>query len=260
LRIPLAALAVLLGLAAAPRAEAADSAGAVSLDPALLGRFEAAGIPAQPLAYALRAFACGQTRGEFAEPILTLVDYSLPSTEERLWVLDLAEGAVRFHALVSHGRESGLRQAVAFSNVPGSKQSSLGLFRTDETYFGRHGYSLRLVGLEPGVNDLAYERNIVVHGADYATPTFASKHGRLGRSWGCPALDPALHRDVIDTIRGGSALFAYYPDARWLASSAFLRCETAPATPPPSRLSRRDLLQSGHRSFPLAPLAALVGR
>lgn len=169
---------------------------------------------------------------------------------------------MRFHALVSHGRESGLRRAMAFSNVPGSRQSSLGLFRTDETYFGRHGYSLRLVGLEPGVNDLAYERGIVVHGADYATPKFASKHGRLGRSWGCPALDPAVHRDVIDTIRNGTALFAYYPDRRWLTSSPFQRCEASPATRPPSQLSRGDRSQPaallGHRSSPLAPLAALV--
>jgi hypothetical protein len=177
----------------------------------------------------MRAYACGSARGEFARPVLTLIDYSRPSTEPRLWVLDLAEGAVRFRTLVAHGRGSGLARAVAFSNLPDSKQSSLGLFRTDETYDGQHGYSLRLVGLEAGVNDLAYARNIVIHGADYATAQFASRHGRLGRSWGCPALDPSVHRELIDAIRDRTALFAYYPDPRWLASSQFLRCGAAPA-------------------------------
>ena len=192
----------------------------------LRDRFAAAGVPTEPLDLALRAYACGSARGEFAQPVLTLIDYSRPSTRPRLWVLDLVAGAVRFHTLVAHGRGSGLSRAVAFSNVPESKQSSLGLFRTDETYEGQHGYSLRLVGLESGVNDLAYERNIVIHGADYATRKFALRHGRLGRSWGCPALDPSVHRSVIDTIRGGSALFVYYPDPQWLASSQYLSCES----------------------------------
>jgi hypothetical protein len=189
-------------------------------------RFAAAGVPAVPLDLALRAYECASARGEFSQPVLTLIDYSRPSTAPRLWVLDLAHGTVRFHTLVAHGRGSGLARAVAFSNVPESKQSSLGLFRTDETYEGQHGYSLRLVGLEAGVNDLAYSRNIVIHGADYATRKFARRHGRLGRSWGCPALDPTVHRSVIDTIRGGSALFAYYPDSRWIETSRYLRCES----------------------------------
>ena len=210
------ALLALCGSARADELAAAD----------LRERFAAAGVPAVPLDLALRAYACGSARGEFSQPVLTLIDYSRPSTAPRLWVLDLAQGAVRFHTLVAHGRGSGLGRAVAFSNLPESKQSSLGLFRTEETYEGSHGYSLRLVGLETGVNDLAYSRNIVIHGADYATAQFASRHGRLGRSWGCPALDPSVHRSVIDSIRGGSALFAYYPDARWLASSPYLRCES----------------------------------
>src|SRR5688572_16961113 len=189
-------------------------------------RFVAAGVPAVPLDLALRAYECGSARGEFAQPLLTLIDYSRPSKAPRLWVLDLVQGSVRFHTLVAHGRGSGVARAVVFSNVPESKQSSLGLFRTDETYEGQHGYSLRLVGLEAGVNDLAYERNIVIHGADYATHKFARRHGRLGRSWGCPALDPSVHRSVIDTIRGGSALFAYYPDQRWIEASQYLRCES----------------------------------
>jgi hypothetical protein len=212
-----------LALLAGARADTIDAT-----SPALRARFEAAGVPAQPLAHALRAYGCASARGEFTRPVLTLIDYSRPSTQARLWVLDLAAGAVRFHTLVAHGRGSGLGIASAFSNVPESKQSSLGLFRTDATYVGQHGYSLRLVGLEPGVNDLAYERDIVIHAADYATQTFARRHGRLGRSWGCPALDPSVNRDVIETIRDRTALFAYYPDAQWLASSPYLRCEAEP--------------------------------
>jgi len=217
----LAALCTLIAFALCGTARARELAPTELHD-----RFAAAGVPAVPLDLALRAYACASTRGEFSQPVLTLIDYSRPSTQPRLWVLDLVQGTVRFHTLVAHGRGSGLSRAVAFSNLPESKQSSLGLFRTDEIYEGSHGYSLRLVGLEPGVNDLAYSRNIVIHGADYATAKFASRHGRLGRSWGCPALDPSVHRGVIDAIRGGSALFAYYPDARWLATSPYLRCQS----------------------------------
>jgi hypothetical protein len=227
----LAATLSLLALAwcTAARAELIDAAQPRAID--LQGRLEAAGVPAEPLQLALRAYACAEARGEFSAPLLTLVDYSRPSTQPRLWVLDLAAAAVRFEGLVSHGRASGIQLARSFSNVPGSKQSSLGLFRTGETYIGAHGYSLRLIGLEPGVNHLAYERNIVIHGADYVTKDFVAKHGRLGRSWGCPALDPAQLRDVVDAIRGGSALFAYYPDAKWLASSSYVRCEAPPVAP-----------------------------
>jgi hypothetical protein len=180
------------------------------------------GPASEVLDLARRAYDCGESRGYFDKPLLTVIDYSLPSTERRLWVIDLASGQVLFHELVAHGRGSGENFAVAFSNLEGSKQSSLGLFRTGETYEGKHGYSLRLVGLEPGVNDRAEARAIVIHGADYVTPEFAEQNGRLGRSWGCPALDPHVHRRVIDTIKGGTALFAYYPDDAWLSESTFL--------------------------------------
>jgi hypothetical protein len=218
-------ISITLALALAATARADDLTAA----PAdLSARLVAAGVPAEALAQALRAYECASARGEFARPILTLIDYSRPSSEPRLWVLDLGQGAVLFHTLVAHGRGSGEDRAVAFSNLPESKQSSLGLFRTDEIYEGQHGHSLRLVGLETGVNDLAYARNIVIHGAEYATAKFASRHGRLGRSWGCPALDPSVHRVLIDAIRDHTALFAYYPDARWLATSEFLRCDAGP--------------------------------
>jgi hypothetical protein len=145
-------------------------------------------------------------------------------------VLDLERGDVRFHEYVTHGRGSGHATSDRFSNVEGSKQSSLGLFRTAETYFGQHGYSLRLDGLEKGINDRARDRAIVIHGAEYATETVAQRFGRLGRSWGCPAVDPAIHRALIDTVRGGTAVFAYYPDPDWLADSDYQSCEMSTAS------------------------------
>jgi hypothetical protein len=125
---------------------------------------------------------------------------------------------------VAHGEGSGDIEAVAFSNQPGSRCSSLGLFRTEDIYRGRHGASLRLEGLESGINDNAMDRALVIHGAPYVNTRVVAAYGRLGRSWGCPALDRRVSRSIIDRIKGGSAVFAYYPDARWLARSRFLHC------------------------------------
>jgi hypothetical protein len=179
---------------------------------------------------AMQAYRCGQARGHIARPLLTVIDYSLPSTEPRLWVIDVERRQVLFHELVAHGRNSGDNLATAFSNRLGSLQTSLGLFRTDDTYIGEHGLTLRLTGLEPGVNDRAEERRIVMHGADYVSPAFVARHGRLGRSWGCPALRREVHRAVIERIRDGSAVFPYYPDATWLRTSSFLRCDAGLGT------------------------------
>jgi hypothetical protein len=186
---------------------------------------------AEVLELALRAWRCGVAAGLFASPILTVIDYSLPSTARRLWVLDLRARRVLFHELVAHGAGSGENVASAFSNEPGSRQSSLGLFRTEDTYRGEHGPSLRLSGLEPAVNDQAMARRIVMHGAPYVSDAVVAARGQLGRSWGCPALARGVDRRVIPRIEGGTALFAYYPDARWLRTSRFLRCD-APATFP----------------------------
>jgi hypothetical protein len=183
----------------------------------------------QVLDLALRAYSCGQARGEFNQPMLTVIDYSLPSTSKRLWVIDLARRRVLFNELVAHGSNSGDTYAYAFSNRVGSRQSSLGLFRTDETYYGRHGLSLRLSGLEPGFNDKARERTIVMHGAPYVSDGAVSVLGSLGRSWGCPALPEAVNDRVIDRIQGGSAVFAYYPDPGWLQTSRFINCDTTVA-------------------------------
>jgi hypothetical protein len=179
------------------------------------------------LRLALRAYACGRTAGLVQAGTLTILDYSLPSTARRLWVVDLVRWRILFHELVAHGAGSGENWAAEFSNQPGSRCSSLGLFRTEDTYRGEHGLSLRLSGLEPGFNDQALARAIVVHGAPYVSPAMAAARGRLGRSWACPALEPGVDRRVIERIQGGTALVAYYPDPSWLGQSRFLRCEAA---------------------------------
>ena len=168
------------------------------------------------------AFRCAKARGEITKDVLTIIDYSLPSFARRLWVVDMTTGEMLNRELVAHGRNSGGQFADRFSNEPGSRQSSLGLFRADETYQGRHGYSLRLTGLEPGVNDNARERAIVVHGADYVSADFIKRHGRLGRSWGCPSLRNEVAREVIDEIKNGGALYVYHPARSGLVASPYL--------------------------------------
>ncbi len=177
------------------------------------------------VAMAREAVDCAVQKGR-AEPgsVLTVIDYRRPSSEPRLWVLD-ADDRVLFAERVAHGKGSGEHMARTFSDVEGSHQSSLGLFLTAETYRGKHGYSLRLDGLEPGWNGQARQRAIVVHGADYATEAFVDQHGRLGRSWGCPAVRPDVSRSLIDTIANKTPLFAYSDDAAWLAGSDLLRCD-----------------------------------
>jgi hypothetical protein len=156
---------------------------------------------------------------------LSVIDYSRPSTEPRLWVFALETGRLLYKELVAHGRETGGNLAAHFSNEPDSHQSSLGLFLTLDTYVGQNGYSLRLRGLEPGTNDRALERAIVMHGAAYVNDRIGEMMGRLGRSWGCPALRTEIARSLIDEIKDGGLLFSYYPDRRWLVNSPFLsRC------------------------------------
>ena len=142
--------------------------------------------------------------------ILTIIDYTLPSSTPRLWVLDLDSDSVLAHELVAHGRGSGNAVATRFSNRPGSNRTSLGTFLTAATYHGSHGLSLRLEGLEPGRNDRALERAIVIHGAWYVSPDIVAAQGRLGRSLGCPALSEDAAPRVIDLIRGGTVVYAWH--------------------------------------------------
>jgi hypothetical protein len=177
------------------------------------------------LSLALDAAECAVLSGTVSPARrLAVIDYSRPSTEPRLWVFDLEQARLLYAEYVAHGRNSGENFANAFSNRESSHQTSLGLFATAETYFGGNGYSLRMDGLEPGFNDLARTRAIVMHGAHYVDPDMAQRQGRLGRSFGCPAVRPAVAAPMIDLLKNGQLLFAYYPDQQWLANSRFLRC------------------------------------
>lgn len=155
-------------------------------------------------------------------PILSIVDFSQPSTQKRLYVIDLLARKLLFHTYVSHGRNSGDLQANQFSNVNSSLQSSLGFYQTLSTYYGKHGLSLRIRGLEKDFNDNALARSIVFHGADYVCEDFIRKTGRLGRSEGCPAVSNDMSTPIIQAIKGGSCLFLYYPDMAYLTKSSFL--------------------------------------
>jgi L,D-transpeptidase catalytic domain len=184
---------------------------------------QAPGLQAHVLRMAMEASDCAAERGLVKRrDVLTVIDYSLPSTQPRLFVFDLASRKLLFRELVAHGKNSGGNMANFFSNSVGSLATSLGLFVTRDTYFGSNGYSLRLKGLEENVNDMALDRAIVMHGAPYVSRAAIKALGRLGRSWGCPAVRKEIAKKMIDTLRGGSPVFAYYPDERWLASSEFI--------------------------------------
>ncbi len=189
---------------------------------------QAPGLHAEALRLALDSAGSAAQRGLVRRRnLLTVIDYSIRSSEPRLFVFDLAARKLLFRELVAHGKNSGGDVANFFSNSSGSLASSLGLFVTEDTYVGNHGYSLRLRGLEEGVNDMASDRAIVLHGAYYVSREAIRVLGRLGRSWGCPAVRSEIARKLIDTIRGGSAIFAYYPQKGWLASSVFLQQRSA---------------------------------
>lgn len=143
--------------------------------------------------------------------LLTVIDFSLSSDQKRLWVINLAEKRVLFNDLVAHGRNSGNVMAESFSNVNESHMSSQGFYTTGVTYFGKHGLSLRLNGMEKDINDNAFDRAIVMHGADYVSEEFIKTYGRLGRSYGCPSVSQEISKEVINTIKDKSCLFIYSP-------------------------------------------------
>ena len=178
----------------------------------------------QVLMTAVSAMQCAVNSGAEPAERLAVIDFSLPSSEQRLWIFDLQTNTLMLQDLVAHGQGSGDNLASSFSNVEGSHQSSIGLFRTQESYFGKHGYSLRMDGLEPGINDLARQRAIVIHPADYVDPSWIERHGRIGRSHGCPAVRPEVASMVVDSLKGGQFMFSWYPDDHWLATSSFINC------------------------------------
>jgi len=177
------------------------------------------------LRLALDAYYCAKEQGIGEKQLLTIIDYSLPSSEKRLWVLDLSTNKVIMHTLVAHGKHTGGLMAQHFSDISGSKQTSLGLFLTEKSFRGPDGYSLRIKGLEDGYNDKVEHRVVVIHGAWYVSDSFAKKHGYLGRSWGCPAVPLNEVKELIDDIKEGTLMFAYYPDKKWLDDSTFLHCK-----------------------------------
>lgn len=184
--------------------------------------FKVPNINPKVLKLALRAYDNAKKQGIRLKPVLTIIDYSLPSNKKRLWTLDLAHHKVPFYTYVAHGKNSGALKATHFSNRFGSRQSSLGVFKTGVPYYGTKGYSLHLKGLEPGVNDHAYRRAVVVHGAWYADSSFLHSHKRLGLSWGCPAVSKKIVKPFINTIKNGSLIFVYYPNKQWLSHSHFV--------------------------------------
>ncbi len=154
--------------------------------------------------------------------VLTIADFSKPSSEKRLYIIDMKEGKLLYHTLVAHGRNSGLSYATEFSNKPESNKSSLGFYLTLQTYFGDKGLALKLQGLEKGINDKAFDRSIVMHGSDYVTPQFANDRGYIGRSLGCPAVPRKQAPAIINTIKNGSVLFIYHPEKKYLEQSEIL--------------------------------------
>ena len=221
--IALASAALVLTAVAAP--VRADNAGGRG-NP-LLAQLQRLAPEADPhvLALALESAECASASGTIPAPRrLAVIDYSRPSTERRLWVFDLSAPRVLYNEYVAHGRASGENLPTAFSNLDSSHQSSLGLFSTAEVYTGHNGVSMRMDGLEPGFNDRARDRAIVMHGATYVDPQMAQRQGRLGRSYGCPAVRPAVAEGMIDALKDGQLVFAYYPDQQWLTQSRFFRC------------------------------------
>ena len=221
LRFPIIGAALMAATLLVPHALDASTAATFAradFDPTAIG-----GIETDVFEMALGAASCAVRAGDVKDPeTLTVIDYSKPSSERRLWVFDLKARELVYEELVAHGQGSGANMATEFSNDDESHQTSLGLFVTGDTYVGKNGYSLRLDGLDQGVNDRARDRAIVMHGAPYVSEQFVKATGRLGRSWGCPAIRAAVARQMIDRVKGGGLVFAYYPAAGWIKTSKYL--------------------------------------
>lgn len=173
----------------------------------------------------MTALSCANEYNVNHNNILSIIDYSLPANEKRLWIFDLQNKKLLFHTFVSHGIKSGALFTTMFSNKYNSKSSSLGVYKTEQTYYGRDGLSLRLNGLDYGFNDNAANRYIVMHGGWYVDEKFIKKYGRSGRSWGCPAVPLDLVSPIINTIKDNSLMVVYYPDEKWLEKSRFFKCD-----------------------------------
>jgi len=186
-------------------------------------RLNLMGLSQQAFEYAMKGFDYLVKAGKITNSkIISIADFSQPSSKKRLFVIDLADQKVLFNTYVAHGSNSGTEYANQFSNVPGTDKSSPGFYETLDTYEGKNGYSLRLDGLESGINDNANRRAIVVHGAPYVSESFIQARGYIGRSWGCPAVPAPLSKPIIDKIKNGTCLFIYSPDRNYLDRSKVL--------------------------------------
>ena len=182
------------------------------------------GLSRKVFEYAVKGFNKIRNKGAIEnDGILSIVDFSKPSSQKRLFIIDVKNSKLLFNTYVAHGMKSGKEFASVFSNALESNKSSLGFYKTADTYIGKHGYSMRLMGLEKGFNDNAYKRDIVIHAADYVTERMIHSKGWIGRSWGCPALPQVLNKPIIDKIKNGTCLFIYGTDKKYLLRSAMLR-------------------------------------
>jgi hypothetical protein len=187
-------------------------------------QLEKKGLSREVFDYALRGFKKIKGYGLLEnDGILSIADFSKPSSEKRLFIIDVKNCSLLFNTYVAHGAGSGKEFARAFSNVPQSNKSSLGFYKTADTYAGRNGYSLHLIGLEKGFNDNAYRRDIVIHAADYVNESMIRVKGSIGRSWGCPAVPLYLGRPIIDKIKNGTCFFIFGTDKKYLLGSSMLR-------------------------------------
>ena len=210
----------------------AASGASAQLEQQLRGTYAALGAEQEGLRFetfakAMTGYLNLRQAGRLADgkQLLTVVDFDLPSTQKRLWVLDLGKHEIVFHTLVAHGHNSGENEATSFSNTDASNMSSLGFYATGGEYEGKHGRSLRLEGLDEGFNTNAAARSVVMHGADYVSEDFIKQNGRLGRSLGCPALPMELKDQIIETVTAGTCLFVNKSDAGY--NSRFLNQEVA---------------------------------
>lgn len=204
----------------------ADS-GNKSLEPhSGLSTFGIAGPDFQVYKLALSGFRnVKQKYNHINDSIITIIDYTKPSTEERIFVIDVKHNKILSSSLVAHGKSTGILYAEHFSNTPSSHKSSLGFFITDKTYRGKHGYSLRIKGIEEGINDNAMKRAIVFHGASYVSSDYIEKYGRIGRSFGCPALPVDKNKEIIDLIKNNTCIFIYAGEKNYTSQSEFIRSD-----------------------------------
>lgn len=191
----------------------------------------------------ITSLSCSQQLNVPHNKILTVIDYSIPANKKRMWVFDLAANKLLFYTYVSHGIKSGALTTQYFSNKNDSKASSIGVYKTEKSYYGREGISLRLDGLDPGFNTNAQNRAIVMHGGWYMDEHFIKKYGRSGRSWGCPAIPLEIIKPVVETIKENSLMVVYYPNDSWFLTSKFLNCPLITASTNAAFIMTKPLLE-----------------